>query len=232
MTFKSDIKALLDLDMTDEQNRQFELYYQYLIEYNKITNLTRITESDEVYYKHFYDSLTLAKTLDMNQSLHICDMGSGAGFPSIPLKIMYPSLKVTIVDSLNKRIVFLTQLIDKLGLDNVELFHDRVETFALEHQQSFDLVTARALGNMSLISEMGIPMVKLHGHFIAMKGFNYDEELEQARKGIKNLGGQIMDINKYLLPHEYGTRYHIVIEKKQHIKGYPRAFAVMSKKPL
>jgi 16S rRNA (guanine527-N7)-methyltransferase len=168
----------------------------------------------------------------MNDIQSICDMGSGAGFPSIPLKIIYPHLHITIVDSLNKRIVFLQKLIEKLGMDYVSLIHDRVEHFALEHQQQFDFVTARALGSLSLISEMGIPMTKVGGKFIGLKGINYEAELTESRQGIKILGGIIKDVKKYILPEEYGTRYHIIIEKNKHTKGYPRHFSIMSKKPL
>ncbi len=232
MEFKNAIKPLLDINPSEKQLHQFAFYYQFLIDYNKITNLTRITEVDEVYFKHFYDSLTLAKTIDLTQIKTLCDMGSGAGFPSIPLKIMYPELEVTIVDSLNKRIVFLKQLIEKLGLDHVDIYHDRVETFALRHQEAFDLVTARALGHMTLISEMGIPMVKKNRYFVAMKGDHYENELIEAKDCIDHLGGVQSDVIKYILPNGYGTRYHLVVQKNQHVKGYPRPFAVMSKKPL
>ncbi|MCF7931087.1 MAG: 16S rRNA (guanine(527)-N(7))-methyltransferase RsmG, partial [Acholeplasmataceae bacterium] len=167
MKFKEDISKELNIEITEEQATQFETYYQFLIEYNEITNLTRITEKEEVYYKHFYDSLTLVKSINFNEIESICDMGSGAGFPSIPLKIIYPHLQVTIVDSLNKRIIFLNKLVDKLGLVDIKLIHNRVEVFALDNQMEFDLVTARALGNLSLILEMGIPMTKIGGKFIA-----------------------------------------------------------------
>ncbi len=232
MNFKEDVLKELNLEITDIQENQFEVYYQFLIEYNKITNLTRITEKEDVYYKHFFDSLTLAKTLNLNEIESICDMGSGAGFPSIPLKIIYPHLKITIVDSLNKRIIFLNQLVEKLKLGNLNIIHDRVETFALNHQMHFDLVTARALGNLSLISEMGIPMVKIGGKFIALKGINYENEFLESKKGIEFLGCKVLEIKKYSLPNQFGTRFHIVISKIKHVKGFPRQFSVMNKKPL
>ncbi|MBU1093431.1 MAG: 16S rRNA (guanine(527)-N(7))-methyltransferase RsmG [Firmicutes bacterium] len=232
MNFKNDLKIKLGLEISEEQEKLFEIYYQFLIEYNKITNLTRITEKEEVYYKHFYDSLTLAKTLNINSIQSVCDMGSGAGFPSIPLKIMYPHLRITIVDSLNKRIIFLQQLTVKLELHQVQFVHNRVETFALNHQNEFDLVTARALGDLSLISEMGIPMTKIGGQFIAFKGNNYETELLESKKAIELLGGKLLDIEKYILPEQYGTHSHIVISKIKQVKGFPRQFSIMSKNPL
>lgn len=232
MNFRQDLLEILDVEITDEQLQTLNVYYQYLIEYNKTTNLTRITETDEVYYKHFYDSLTLAKTIDMKKIQTVCDMGSGAGFPSLPLKIIFPHLKITIVDSLNKRIIFLEKLVDKIGLTNVDLIHDRVEHYAKAYQAAFDLVTARALGSMSLISEMGIPMTKIGGYFIGLKGINYENEMIEAGHGIELLGGKISEIIKHELPHQYGTRFHIVIKKIKHVSGYPRQYAVMMKKAL
>jgi len=232
MNFKEDLLKELNVEISEEQSIQFELYYHFLIEYNRITNLTRITEKEEVYYKHFYDSLTLVKSIDFNQIESMCDMGSGAGFPSIPLKIIYPHLKITIVDSLNKRIIFLNQLVEKLKLAHIILIHDRVEVFAIKHQMKFDLVTARALGSLSLISEMGIPMIKIGGKFIALKGANYEKEYKESIKGIEYLGCKIDETKQYILPNQYGTRFHIVISKIKHIQGYPRQFSIMSKKPL
>ena len=232
MTFKDNIEKLLNIKFTLEHQKMFDVYYQYLIEYNKITNLTRIVDETEVYYKHFYDSLTLASTIDMNQIQTLCDMGAGAGFPSIPLKIMYPHLEITIVDSLNKRIVFLENLVAKLELSKIQMIHDRVELYALKNQNKFDLVTARALGHMSLITEMGIPMIKKNGYFIGLKAQNYEEELNESRIGIKILGGEIMDIKAFDLPLDLGHRVHIIIKKTKQVNGYPRSFVMMTKKPL
>ena len=232
MTFKDDLKELLNLDLSEDQERQFSVYYHYLIEYNKITNLTRITDEKEVYYKHFFDSLTITKSIDLSRIHSLCDMGSGAGFPSIPIKILYPHIDITIIDSLNKRVVFLSQLVEKLNLKGVTLVHDRIENYAQVHQESFDLVTARALGSMSLISEMGIPMVKKDMYFLGLKAQNYEQELKDAERGIRLLGGSIQGINYLNLPNGLGERTHIVIKKEKHVKGYPRSFALMSKKPL
>ncbi|HAX02087.1 MAG: 16S rRNA (guanine(527)-N(7))-methyltransferase RsmG [Tenericutes bacterium GWC2_34_14] len=232
MDFKIDIKKELKLEVTPEQMHLFEIYYEFLISYNQITNLTRITEINEVFYKHFYDSLSLVNVLDFNHIDSVCDMGAGAGFPSIPLKIMFPHLKITIVDSLNKRITFLTQLVEKLHLSDISLYHQRIEEFAINHQNEFDVVTARALGHLSLISEMGIPMVKNDHFFIAPKGQQAELEIEEAENAIKYLGGQIVNKKQFELPQGYGQRMNILIKKTKHISGFPRTYTQMMNKPL
>ncbi len=230
--FHKDVLEGLGIDLSEEQLEQFDRYYDALISYNKHTNLTRITERDEVDIKHFYDSLTLAKTLDLSQATSLCDMGSGAGFPSIPLKLIYPHLEITIIDSLGKRIAFLKQLIETLDLRDVNLVYDRIEKHAKQHTEMFDVVTARALGRLPLILEMGIPMLKVNGMFIAYKGQNYESELLDSRRTLHMLGSKITDEIRYDLPNDMGSRVHIVVEKLKHIKGYPRSFAAMKKKSL
>jgi 16S rRNA (guanine527-N7)-methyltransferase len=232
MEFKEHVKQIFKIELTSDQENQFKFYYDYLIEYNKIINLTRIVEKNEVYYKHFFDSLTLINAIEFNKIETICDMGSGAGFPSIPLKILFPHLKITIIDSLNKRIIFLKNLVEKLKLENVNLIHDRIEEYSRVNQNKFDLTTARALGNMSLITEMAIPMTKVEGLFIAMKAANYENELNQARNLIKKLGSVIININNFDLPDNYGTRTHIVLKKEKYVGGYPRSFTQMTNNPL
>jgi 16S rRNA (guanine527-N7)-methyltransferase len=232
MTFNEDLLIHLNISLSNQQKEQFEKYFTFLVEYNKKVNLTRITEEREVYYKHFYDSLTIAKTIDMASVENICDMGSGAGFPSIPLKIIYPNLEVSIIDSLNKRITFLKELIKVLELSNVSLIHDRIETYAVKNQNKYDMVTARALGNMQLITEMGLPMTKQKGNFIAYKSLNYEQELNQSLNCVKKLGGEIKDVRIFELPHDFGHRVHIVINKTKHVDGYPRSFIKMTKNPL
>jgi 16S rRNA (guanine527-N7)-methyltransferase len=232
MEFKEHVKQIFKIELTSDQENQFKFYYDYLIEYNKIINLTRIVEKNEVYYKHFFDSLTLINAIEFNKIETICDMGSGAGFPSIPLKILFPHLKITIIDSLNKRIIFLKNLVEKLNLENIDLIHDRIEEYSRVNQNKFDLTTARALGNMSLITEMAIPMTKVDGHFIAMKAANYENELNQARNLIKKLGSVITSINNFDLPDNYGTRTHIVLKKEKYVSGYPRSFTQMTNNPL
>jgi len=232
MKFKDDLKKYLDIDLSDKQIDQFQTYYEFLIEYNKNINLTSITEMDEVYYKHFFDSLTALKYIDFNDINSLCDMGSGAGFPSLPLKIIYPHLEITIIDSLNKRLLFLERLIDKLKFDQVILIHDRIENYALNHQNHFDFVTARALGDLSLISEMGLPMTKIEGHFLAYKGQNIEEELGKAISGIQKLGGKIETLYSFELPYEYGGRSLVYITKIKEVKNFPRNFQLMKNKPL
>lgn len=232
MSFEKDMMELLGISLTSSQIEQFSQYFEFLIEYNKITNLTRITEKDEVYYKHFYDSVTLINTLDFKNMVTLCDMGAGAGFPSIPLKIVFPHLKVTIIDSLGKRITFLKQLVERLGLHDVWINHDRNELFAVKHQQEYDVVTARALGQLSLILEMGIPMLKVGGFFIAPKGGNCDDEIKESENALHTLGGEIKKIIRFDLPHQFGQRTNILVQKVKHIKGYPRTFTQMSHKAL
>jgi len=232
MTFKDHVQLLLNLTLDEKQLKLFDDYYHELIEYNKITNLTTITDEEGVYFKHFFDSLTLAKTVDITKITSLCDMGSGAGFPSIPLKIVYPHLKISIVDSLNKRILFLNRLNEILGFTDIECVHDRVETFALQHQASFDLVTARALGHLRLISEMGLPMVKENGVFVSFKGPQFQEEIDQSSNALKLLKASVEKVDEFKLPHDLGKRANIVIRKHKHIVGYPRTYQIMTKKPL
>lgn len=231
MEFKDDLRQHFKIDMSMEQENLLNHYYEKLIEFNKHTNLTTITEYNDVYYKHFYDSLTLSPYLS-DDELSLCDMGSGAGFPSIPLKIFFPNLKVTIIDSSNKRIKFLTELTNELNLKDVTIVHSRIEEYGNDNQEKFDIVTARALGNLTLITEMAIPMLKVNGRFIAMKGSKGFEELNDAKNAIKLTGGKTVIKSQITLPYEYGERIIIVIEKERHVKGYPRQYQQMIKKPL
>lgn len=227
------IKALKDLniDITNKQLSDLDTYYKMLIDYNSHTNLTRITEENEVYLKHFYDSLTLVKAIDLdNQTL--LDIGTGAGFPGLVLKIVFPNLKVTLVDSLNKRITFLKSVIEKLNIKDVEATHSRAEEYILDKRESFDIVTSRAVANLNTLSELCIPFVKVGGYFVPMKA-DVKEELKSAEKGIKTLGGVLKDTIIFELPHNAGTRTLIKIEKlvKTSVK-YPRKFSEIKKKPL
>lgn len=230
--FKKDVLEQLGIELSDEALKQFDLYYEALITYNKHTNLTRITERKDVDIKHFYDSLSLAKTLDLKAIETLCDMGAGAGFPSIPLKIIYPHLKVTIIDSLGKRIAFLKTLIETLALEDVYLVYDRIEKHAKTHQKMYDVVTARALGKLPLILEMGLPMVREGGYFVAYKGQNYVSEMIESRRAMQILKSSVKQEACYELPYQMGSRVHLVIQKDAHVTGYPRSFAAMKKKPL
>ena len=199
--FQSELKKI-DIDLSERQLAQFESYYNILVEWNEKINLTAITEKEEVYLKHFYDSITAAKYFPFEEgNLSICDVGAGAGFPSLPLKIAFPNLKVTIVDSLNKRINFLEHLAEKLGLENVHFYHDRAETFGQnkDHREQYDVVTARAVAKMSVLSELCLPLAKVDGFFVALKGANGQEELEEGKSAITTLGGKVQKVDSFVL---------------------------------
>ncbi|KFN89121.1 rRNA small subunit methyltransferase [Tetragenococcus muriaticus 3MR10-3] len=183
------------IELSSKQMAQFEDYYELLVKWNQKTNLTTITDKSEVYLKHFYDSVALAFSFELNQGASICDIGSGAGFPSIPLKIIFPELKVTIVDSLNKRINFLRALIAELDLKQVELFHARAETFGQEknHRGFYDYVMARAVARLDVLSELCLPLVKKDGYFYALKAAKSQEELVEAKGAIALLGGKFIE---------------------------------------
>jgi 16S rRNA (guanine527-N7)-methyltransferase len=223
------------ISLSPQQLKQFETYYEVLVEWNEKMNLTAITEKEDVYLKHFYDSVTAAFYADLSKPLHICDVGAGAGFPSIPLKICFPDLSITIVDSLNKRISFLEHLSQQLGLTNTHFYHDRAETFAKrpEHREQYDVVTARAVARMSVLSELCLPLVKKDGLFIAMKAANAVDELTNAKKAITTLGGKTEKVHSFLLPKEDSERNIIAIRKiKETPKKYPRKPGTPNKLPL
>ena len=224
--------ANINIELSERQLEQFEIYFKFLVEYNEYVNLTAITEEEDVYIKHFYDSILVGNVFDLKDVETICDVGSGAGFPSIPLKIVYPNLKVTIVDGLDKRITFLKKLTEKLGLDAVTLVHGRAEEYAKDHRESFDVVTARAVARANILNELCIPLVKVGGYFISMKGKNADEEINEGNS-LKLLNAKIVKKNEYFLPKEESKRVLILIEHfdKCPLK-YPRAFASIKKNPL
>jgi 16S rRNA (guanine527-N7)-methyltransferase len=231
-------KAMLQekgLSFTDKQLEQFEKYYETLVEWNEKMNLTAITDKAEVYLKHFYDSLTASFYFDFTKPFHLCDVGAGAGFPSIPLKIAFPHIEVTIVDSLNKRISFLNHLTGVLNLENVHFIHDRAETFGVNpnYRESYDVVTARAVARMSVLSELCIPLVKVGGHFIAMKAAHAKDELESGQKAIATFGGRVEEIFTFTLPIEESERNILVIKKEKPTpKKYPRKPGTPGKLPI
>ncbi|WP_312040121.1 16S rRNA (guanine(527)-N(7))-methyltransferase RsmG [Macrococcoides bohemicum] len=220
--------------ITEKQQKQFAIYYETLVEWNKLMNLTAVTEKEEVYLKHFFDSITPSFYYDFTKVQSICDVGAGAGFPSIPLKIMFPHLEVTIVDSLNKRINFLNHLSVEVGLTNVRFIHDRAETFGKgEYRESFDVVTARAVARLSVLSELCLPLVKKGGHFIALKGAQGEIEVEEGLFAISILGGEVIHNHPLTLPEEDSMRYILDIEKKRQTpKKYPRKPGTPNKEPL
>ena len=216
--------------LTEQQKQQFYDYAVMLAEWNEKMNLTAITEINEVYEKHFLDSLL--PSFDVKLEGSFCDVGAGAGFPSIPLKIVYPQLKVTIVETLGKRITFLSELCKKLGLTDMTLVHERAEIYALTHRESFDVVSARAVANLRLLSELCIPLVKQGGIFLAMKGANAAQKCEDAQKALKTLGvKKEAEFEVHLS--DQAKRVNYVFRKvKATPKQYPRAFAKMKKNPL
>jgi len=206
-TFIEETKKL-GINLTDKQLSQLEKYYNLLIEWNNKINLTRIVEKEDVYLKHFYDSLTISKVIDLNNSGSLCDIGTGAGFPGVVLKIVYSNLRVTLVDSLNKRIVFLNEVIKELELTDIVTIHSRAEDI----KDKYDIVTSRAVANLKKLSEYCLPLVKENGYFIPMKA-NVEEELIEAKDTIKKLNGTLEKQETFYLPIEESIRNILLIKK-------------------
>lgn len=223
------------MTLSPVQLEQFETYFRMLVEWNEKMNLTSITEKEEVYLKHFYDSISAAFFIDFHKVTTICDIGAGAGFPSIPLKICFPHLHVTIVDSLQKRITFLNELAKGLNLQDTTFYHDRAETFGQrkEKRESYDLVTARAVARLSVLSELCLPLIKKEGLFVALKASAADEEMQAGKKAVTVLGGEVVEKHSFVLPLEESERNIIVIEKKKQTpKKYPRKPGTPNKSPI
>lgn len=217
----------LGINLTENQLEKLNKFYELLISWNEKMNLTRITEKEEVYLKHFYDSLTLSKVIDLNQDLTICDVGSGAGFPGIVLKIAFPNLKIKLIDSLQKRVNYLNEIIKDLELTNIVAIHTRAEDYAKNHREEYDIVTARAVANLKVLSELCIPMVKVNGYFIAMKS-NIDEEKEESKEILKKLNSSIEHIETFYLPIENSLRNIVKIKKELKTNPiYPRRIEKM-----
>ncbi|WP_404450737.1 16S rRNA (guanine(527)-N(7))-methyltransferase RsmG [Virgibacillus necropolis] len=223
------------IKLNDRQIEQFDIYFRTLVEWNEKMNLTALTEQKDVYLKHFYDSITAAFHYDFTKEVHICDVGAGAGFPSIPLKICFPHINVTIVDSLQKRIVFLNQLATNLDIDQVAFYHDRAENFGKnsKFREKYDIVTARAVARMSVLCELCLPLTKKNGKFIAMKAAQTSEELKDAEVAIEVLGGKLNAVHNFTLPEEDSERSIIIIDKKRKTPNkYPRKAGVPNKTPI
>ncbi len=221
----------LGLEITDEKLKQLEIYANFLREYNEHTNLTAITNIEDIYLKHFYDSLTLVKVIDLNTCENLLDFGTGAGFPGMVIKIFFPNLKITLLDSNNKKIKFLTELKDKIHVNNLELINTRVESFRNERLNYYDVVTARAVTNMPVLTELAMPLVKKNKYFIAMKGSN-TEEIKTSKNAILKMHGEISEINTFLLSIETGMRNIIKIKKnKETDLNELRTYEKIIKKP-
>lgn len=225
----------LGIILNDKQKQQFERYYELLVEWNKVMNLTGITEYEEVNEKHFVDSLSLVKVIDLKKVETVIDIGTGAGFPGIPLKIVFPDLKVVLLDSLNKRIRFLNTVIEELQLNDIKTIHGRAEDFAkqAEYREKSDLCVSRAVANLATLSEYCLPYVKRGGMFIPYKSGEIDEEVENSKKAVHLLGGEIEEVVKFHLPDTEIKRSFIRIKKVAGTnKKYPRKAGLPSKEPL
>ncbi|WEV38887.1 16S rRNA (guanine(527)-N(7))-methyltransferase RsmG [Lactobacillus sp. ESL0680] len=223
--------------LSEKQIKQFKLYFTNLVAANEHVNLTRITAQEDVYLKHFFDSITplfvFSSVFKPNATL--CDVGAGAGFPSIPLKILMPELQVTIVDSLGKRLTFLQDLVTKLNLEGVTLVHGRAEDVGQNklYREQFDLVTARAVANMAVLSEYCLPLVKTNGYFVALKGPKAESELKDSQKAVKVLGGKVIESQELTLPESDEERTLILVQKVQATpKKYPRQAGTPHRKPI
>ncbi|WP_455485278.1 16S rRNA (guanine(527)-N(7))-methyltransferase RsmG [Gemella sp.] len=231
--FYSAVKEKVGIELTELQKEQYNKYYNLVVEWNQKINLTAITEEEEFYTKHFFDSISLAFYKDYSNIESICDVGSGAGFPSIPLKILYPNLKVTIVDSLNKRIKFLNIVKDELGLTDCNFVHARAEEFGQnkEYRESFEIVTARAVARLNVLAELCLPLVKKDGYFLSLKAQKAEEETKEAINAIKLLGGKLEQDLEFDIEGE--ERHILEIRKaKETPNKYPRKAGTPNKKPI
>lgn len=222
----------LNIEIDEIKMNQLHQYYLLLIEYNKVMNLTGITEKEEVYLKHFYDSATINKIIDLKKEKTLCDVGTGAGFPGLVLKILFPELEITLVDSLNKRIQFLNQVIEKLELKNIKTVHARIEEYAIFNREKFDVVTSRAVTHLSPLLELSVPMVKVGKYCIPMKGF-MKEELGESKYAMKELKLNLVEKKEFNLPIENSHRTILKFKKLQKTSmKYPRKYSEIKKKRL
>lgn len=235
MKILNNITTQFHVMLSDEKLQQFEAYYNMLIEWNKVMNLTAITEKKDVILKHFADSLLIAKYKRPEKDAYVMDVGTGAGFPGIPLKIAFPEIRLTLMESLNKRVKFLSEVLIELGLENVEVIQGRAEDFGRDerYREQYDMVVSRAVANMSSLSEYCIPFVKPGGYFIPYKAVGLDEEMKTGKKAVRILGGQIENIFRTSIPDTDMERCFVFVRKVEKTPdGYPRKVGMATKKPL
>lgn len=228
-------KLLIDTFAIKEQSilDSLYIYYETLVETSKVINLTTIVELEEAYIKHFYDSLLLSKTIDLTQNLTLADVGTGAGFPGLVLKIVYPNLNVTLIEPITKRCKFLQNVIDKLQLKGIEVINGRAEDVIKNHRESFDIVTARAVASLNILAEICVPFVKINGVFIALKGASYQEEIDSAGLAFNKLKAKYSLKYVFELPKNMGERAIILYKKIENTPNiYPRIYAKIKKNPL
>lgn len=229
-SFINELKKI-NIELNDIQLNQLNKYFELLIEYNKVMNLTGITSKDEVYLKHFYDSLTICKIIDLNNVESLCDIGTGAGFPGLVLKIVFPNLRITLIDSLNKRINFLNKVIEELNLNDVSAIHCRVEEYAIINREMYDVVTARAVASTNILLEYSIPIVKVNGYFIPMKG-KVDNE-PSYENAMQKLGVILDEKIEFNLPMENSSRTLLKFKKiRPTLSKYPRKYSEIKKRAL
>lgn len=225
----------LSIEYSESQIEKLLKYYEMLIEKNKVMNLTAITEFDEVVEKHFIDSLSIVRVIDMEKVHSIIDIGTGAGFPGIPVKIMFPHIKVTLVDSLNKRVNFLNEVIENLELSDIEAYHGRAEDYGRDKKfrEKYDLCVSRAVANLASLSEYCMPFVKPDGYFISYKACECEDEIDNSKNAIKILSGKIEKVEKFSLPDSEISRSFIKIKKIKNLSNkYPRKSGIPSRNPL
>jgi len=222
----------IGINITKEQINLLDKFYNLLIEWNDKINLTTITDYEDVYLKHFYDSLTLFKEVNLNEEINLCDVGSGAGFPGIVLKICFPNLKITLVDSLQKRVNYLNEIIKQLELKDIIAVHSRMEDFSRLNEEQFDLITARAVANMNILLEISVRSLKINGNLLFMKA-NCEEELKNCHNALEKLSCSILNVNEFTLPKENSNRTLIKITKKAKTNSkYPRQIDKIKKNLL
>lgn len=229
--FKAELKKL-SINLSEEQMRALETYKDMLIEHNNKFNLTAIKTEEEIYLKHFYDSLTITKVVDLNSNLKVLDIGTGAGFPGLVLKIVFPCLDITLLDSNNKKITFLNNVIEKLNLKNIRCIYGRAEELNDNYREHFDIITSRAVAHLRILSELSIPFLKIQGYFIPMKG-KLEPEFSESKSTLKILNTSVEAIEEFLLPIEKSNRTILKIKKVSCTpKIYPRNYNTILKKPL